>query len=161
MSEEELAINQMLMDRNRILADESVAAGEALDKAKARIAEEKKSLEIQAQLAAQKKGVKDLKQFNLDVQDDIKDVNTLQKNFSVLDSTAKSLAKTFDKGILNDEEFATLKTDIESTVTALTGLEKINIESDEDIKQLANALGTTEDKARELWTALSDSSSVK
>ena len=161
MSEEELAINQMLMDRNRILADQSIIAGEALDKAKERIIEEKKSLEIQAQLMAQKKGGIDLKQFNTNIQNDLKGVNTLKKNFSILDSTAKSLEKTFDKGILNGEEFTTLKTDIKDTIIALTDLEKIDINSSEDVKKLADALGVTEDKARGLWTALSDSSDIK
>jgi hypothetical protein len=46
MSEEELAINQILMDRNRLLADQAIAAGERLQKTEEQIKAERNSLEI-------------------------------------------------------------------------------------------------------------------
>ena len=46
MSEEEQKVNQILMDRNRLLADSVVKRGEELEKLEEQIADEKTSFEI-------------------------------------------------------------------------------------------------------------------
>jgi hypothetical protein len=50
MSQEEQQINQLLMDRNRTLADEAIAAGKVLEKVEDRIKKERSSLQVSAQL---------------------------------------------------------------------------------------------------------------
>ena len=159
MSAEEQQINQILMDRNRLLADEAVKAGEKLQKTQEQIAMERKSLEIQARIEAGKN--QDKSHGGTKAANGIpkiqKEVEALTKSYSILNVVGAKLDITKDLP-KDSEEFKKLKSNIQDVVKELAGVEKL--ETKEEFKKLGQALGITGDEAKELYTTLSNSDSV-
>lgn len=159
MSVEEQQINQILMDRNRLLADEAVKAGEKLQKTQEQIAAERKSLEIQARIAAGKN--KDKSHGGAKAANGIpkiqKEVEALTKSYSILNIVGAKLDLTKDLP-KDSEEFKKLKNNIQDVVKELAGVDKL--ETKEEFDKLGKTLGITGKEAQALYTTLSNSDSV-
>ena len=159
MSEEEQQINQILMDRNRLLADEAIKAGEKLQKTQEQIAVERKSLEIQAKIAAGNN--KDKSHGGAKAAAGIpalqRQVESLTKSYSILTTVGgqlnitKNLAK-------NSEEFEKLKNNVQNVIIELAGVDKLTTK--EEFHKLATALQISDQEAENLYKTLSKSESV-
>ena len=159
MSEEEQQINQILMDRNRLLADEAIKAGEKLQKTQEQIAVERKSLEIQAKIAAGNN--KNKSHGGAKAAEGIpklqRQVESLTKSYSILTTVGgqlnitKNLAK-------NSEEFKKLKDNVQNVIIELAGVDKLTTK--EEFHKLATALQISDKEAENLYKTLSKSESV-
>ena len=160
MSQEEQVINQMLMDRNRLLADEVIKKGENVQKLNEEIAIERKHLAIQAQIAAQnnsKVKTKDASNLTNKVKSAQQEVENITKNYRILEtlSSKMDLAKGVAAG---SESFKNLKTHIQNVVKELAGVE--SLKTKEEFSKLAKALGLSRSEATQLWQALEKTNNV-
>ena len=155
MSEEEKVINQMLMDRNRLLADEAIASGQKLEKLEKQIVLERKSLQVQASREVSKKTGKGFDGKALKPHQE--QVEKLTKSYSSLNAVANTVEVI--KGDLPDEEFKKLKVNIDDVIKSLAGVDNLN--TDEDFEKLAQALGTTAEDAKRMYNALSNTENLK
>ena len=125
MSQEEQAINQLLMDRNRQLADGLVKEGEKLELIEQQIKAEKKAVIERIKNKTSGK-VDEEKSKNL--------INKYGKNkqgFQKLDNI--NLDKTFVQGSQAAKQF---KTEVEDVIKELVGLEKLDDKADETIAKI-------------------------
>lgn len=161
MTQEEQAINQMLMDRNRLLADEVIKKGESVQKCNEEIAVERKHLAIQAQIAAQnntQKGHGNASQLAESVKKNQAAVENVTKSYKVLETVSSRLELA--KGIMaGSEEFDNLKTHIQNVIKELAQVD--SLDTDADFKKLGDAIGVTGKQARQLWEELNKTSSVE
>ena len=153
MSEEEQKINQILMDRNRLLADSVVKRGEGLEKLEKQIADEQTSLEIQAQRRAQ---LNPSNNYNKD------DFNQQLKNYQKRGLSASVFGEiekeTFRSQNLNQgsEESINL---INRVKKQLSNVTNININTDQAVeaqKKLQEAFLITGEQAKDLWEILNN-----
>ena len=157
MTTEEQKVNQILMDRNRLLADSVVKRGEELEKLETQISKEKISLEIAAQRKAQ-----ETKSTDFDGNGFKRQLNVYQKKsktysiFSGLEEQtfnqqglekgseeSKKLAQKIKNSIINS---ANIKVDDKNNVT------DTQIEAQ---KKLQEAFALSERQAKQLWKELS------
>lgn len=157
MSEEEQKVNQILMDRNRLLADSVAKRGEELENLETQISKEKTSLEIAAQRKAQ-----ETKSIGFDGNGFKRQLNVYQKKsktysiFSGLEEQtfnqqrlekgseeSKKLAQKIKNSIINS---ANIKVDDKNNVT------DTQIEAQ---KKLQEAFALSERQAKQLWKELS------
>ena len=156
MSEEELAINQILMDRNRLLADQAIAAGERLQKTEEQIKAERNSLEIQARIEAGKNGGSlDLTKFRAARTE----VEKLTKAESTLKAVGDQLNNTPDLDATS-EEFQKLKGNVENVIKDMAKLDNLDPNNAESVQKLATALGIADKEARTLMETFNNSGSV-
>lgn len=166
MSEEEQKVNQILMDRNRLLADSVVKRGEELEKLEEQIADEKTSLEIQAQRQAQsnKEGTNNFNKdtFNQQLEDYKKKALSL-KMFDEIEKKAFQ-SQNLEVGSKESTNF------INKIRKQITDVANVDIETNLDIesekgqkalKKLQDAFLITEDRARELINVLKDPENSK
>lgn len=153
MSEEEQKVNQILMDRNRLLADSVVKRGEELEKLEKQIADEQTSLEIQAQRRAQ---LNPSNSYNKD------DFNQQLKNYQKRGLSASVFGEiekeTFRSQNLNQgsEESINL---INRVKKQLSNVANININTDQAVeaqKKLQEAFLITGEQAKDLWEILNN-----
>lgn len=153
MSEEEQKVNQILMDRNRLLADSVVKRGEELEKLEKQITDEQTSLEIQAQRRAQ---LNPSNNYNKD------DFNQQLKNYQKRGLSASVFGEiekeTFRSQNLNQgsEESINL---INRVKKQLSNVTNINIDTDQAIeaqKKLQEAFLITGEQAKDLWEILNN-----
>lgn len=162
MSEEEQAINQILMDRNRALVDNAIKAGEELEIIEEKIAAERNILVFQAQKAG--KGSSD----------QIAQVRTLSKQYEDLSKNAskfQTVANIAFKSIGMDEQSEDakeLKKELSETVQEMLKLKDINKLTDaQGIEKLKTSLKTllpevnlTTTEINELWQTIKNSDNV-
>ena len=153
MSEEEQKVNQILMDRNRLLADSVIKRGEELEKLEKQIADEQTSLEIQAQRRAQ---LNPSNNYNKD------DFNQQLKNYQKRGLSASVFGEiekeTFRSQNLNQgsEESINL---INRVKKQLSNVINININTDQAVeaqKKLQEAFLITGEQAKDLWEILNN-----
>lgn len=153
MSEEEQKVNQILMDRNRLLAGSVVKRGEELEKLEKQIADEQTSLEIQAQRRAQ---LNPSNSYNKD------DFNQQLKNYQKRGLSASVFGEiekeTFRSQNLNQgsEESINL---INRVKKQLSNVANININTDQAVeaqKKLQEAFLITGEQAKDLWEILNN-----
>lgn len=153
MSEEEQKVNQILMDRNRLLADSVIKRGEELEKLEKQIADEQTSLEIQAQRRAQ---LNPSNNYNKD------DFNQQLKNYQKRGLSASVFGEiekeTFRSQNLNQgsEESINL---INRVKKQLSNVANININTDQAVeaqKKLQEAFLITGEQAKDLWEILNN-----
>lgn len=153
MSEEEQKVNQILMDRNRLLADSVVKRGEELEKLEKQIADEQTSLEIQAQRRAQ---LNPSNNYNKD------DFNQQLKNYQKRGLSASVFGEiekeTFRSQNLNQgsEESINL---INRVKKQLSNVANININTDQAVeaqKKLQEAFLITGEQVKDLWEILNN-----
>lgn len=153
MSEEEQKVNQILMDRNRLLADSVVKRGEELEKLEKQIVDEQTSLEIQAQRRAQ---LNPSNNYNKD------DFNQQLKNYQKRGLSASVFGEiekeTFRSQNLNQgsEESINL---INRVKKQLSNVTNINIDTDQAVeaqKKLQEAFLITGEQAKDLWEILNN-----
>lgn len=153
MSEEEQKVNQILMDRNRLLADSVVKRGEDLEKLEKQITDEQTSLEIQAQRRAQ---LNPSNSYNKD------DFNQQLKNYQKRGLSASVFGgiekETFRSQNLSQgsEESINL---INKVKKQLSNVTNINIDTDQAVeaqKKLQEAFLITGEQAKDLWEILNN-----
>ncbi len=153
MSEEEQKVNQILMDRNRLLADSVIKRGEDLEKLEKQINDEQTSLEIQAQRRAQ---LNPSNSYNKD------DFNQQLKNYQKRGLSASVFGgiekETFRSQNLSQgsEESINLINKVKKQLSDVTN---INIDTDQAVeaqKKLQEAFLITEDQAKDLWEVLNN-----
>ena len=156
MTQEEQAINQMLMDRNRLLADDVIKKGEEVQQTEELIKRERGSLQVQAQLQAQRTGVANSKEIinkisnlNLIYEKLNKSAATFQnlsmsvnlgRNFQVGSVEATKLAKEVKETVIEFAKIKTVGKDIDTTHQA--------------ISKIAKEFGISKSKAKDLWDSL-------
>ena len=160
MSEEEQKVNQILMDRNRLLADSVVKRGEELEKLEEQIADEKTSLEIQAQRQAQsnKEGTNNFNKntFNQQLEDYKKKALSL-KMFDEIEKKAFR-SQNLETG---SEESANFISKIKKQITDAADIDIETDDSEKALEKLQNAFLITRDRAKELQKVLKDPKSSK
>lgn len=162
MSQEEQIINQMLMDRNRLLADEVIKKGENVQKLNEEISIERKHLVIQAQIAAQNNSKSKTHGTPVQLAESVKkqqaEVENVTKSYRVLETVSSRLELA--KGVAaGSEEFKNLKTHVENVTKELFELD--SLDTDADFKKLAQALGITDAEAQSLLKTLAGATSFK
>lgn len=155
MSEEEQALNQILMDRNRLLADEVIKANERLKLIKEQIVQERKSLKVQAEVAAsnnpKSKTHGTPASLGKSVAKHQKDVEKLTQSYSLLNaiSTKLELAPDVDK---SSQEFKLLEQSVRDVLIEFAELDGLNTEA--DFIKLGQALGISTKEAKAFKAAL-------
>lgn len=155
MSEEEQALNQILMDRNRLLADEVIKANEKLKLIKEQIVQERKSLKVQAEVAAsnnpKSKTHGTPASLGKSVAKHQKNVEKLTQSYSLLNaiSTKLELAPDADK---SSQEFKLLEQSIRDVLIEFAELDGLNTEA--DFIKLGQALGISAKEAKAFKAAL-------
>ena len=156
MSEEEQAINQILMDRNRILAEEVIKAGDLVEQTEERIKKERSSLQV----AAQRKG-QETKSANLGntmkqlrgLQTEYEKVSKASQTFTNLAEHA-NLGKGFKAGTKEAQKFSD---EVKETVVSMSGIitegEKMD-NTNSAIQKLSKAFSVSREEAGKLWVAL-------
>ena len=158
MSQEEQQINQILMDRNRTLADEAIAAGKVLEKVEDRIKKERSSLQVSAQLQAQQKGVKNIDKTIKDLDSQQKKYEQLTKTvatFNNLSNTANS-HRWLKTGSAEAVKLAQELKDVVAETSKINTSGKNMDSFDSAVKKLQKSLGLTKQDATALWQALSN-----
>lgn len=131
MSAEEQIINQILMDRNEILADQAIKAGKNLQILSDTIKEQRKSIEVQALVKSGGTAT--------DVRGKVKNVAELAKSYSLLSSITDKIA-TKAEGALSPEELKNLKQSLEHTLTEFADLKKFDDKDAGEVEKLRKAL---------------------
>ena len=162
MSEEEKAINQLLLDRNRTLADNAIKAGEELEQVENRITAERNSLVFQAQKAGQGSP------------EQIKSVRDLSKQYEDLTKTASRFQTIANMAFKssgmdeNAEDAKALKKDLSEVVQEMLNLKDVDKLSDangiekltKSLHELIPDINMTQEEINELWQVLKNSDSI-
>lgn len=157
MTTEEQKVNQILMDRNRLLADSVVKRGEELEKLETQISKEKISLEIAAQRKAQ-----ETKSTDFDGNGFKRQLNVYQKKSKTYSIFSGLEEQTFNQQGLEkgSEESKKLAQKIKNSIINSTNIkvdDKNNV-TDTQIeaqKKLQEAFALSERQAKQLWKELS------
>lgn len=157
MTTEEQKVNQILMDRNRLLADSVVKRGEELEKLETQISKEKISLEIAAQRKAQ-----ETKSTDFDGNGFKRQLNVYQKKSKTYSIFSGLEEQTFNQQGLEkgSEESKKLAQKIKNSIidSANIKVDDKNNVTDTQIeaqKKLQEAFALSERQAKQLWKELS------
>lgn len=157
MTAEEQKVNQILMDRNRLLADSVVKRGEELENLETQISKEKISLEIAAQRKAQ-----ETKSTDFDGNGFKRQLNVYQKKSKTYSIFSGLEEQTFNQQGLEkgSEESKKLAQKIKNSIidSANIKVDDKNNVTDTQIeaqKKLQEAFALSERQAKQLWKELS------
>lgn len=156
MTQEEQAINQMLMDRNRLLADDVIKKGEEVQQAEELIKKERSSLQIQAQLQAQKIGTPNSKETISKISNLNLIYEKLNKSAATFQNLSMSvnLGRNFQTGSI---EAAKLAKEVKETVIEFAKIKTVGKDIDtthQAISKIAKEFGISKSKAKDLWDSL-------
>ena len=162
MTQEEQAINQMLMDRNRLLADDVIKKGEEVQQAEELIKKERSSLQIQAQLQAQKTGTTNSKETISKISNLNLIYEKLNKSAATFQNLSMSvnLGRNFQTGSV---EAAKLAKEVKETVIEFAKIKTVGKDIDtthQAISKISKEFGISRSKAKELWESLKNPNST-
>lgn len=162
MTQEEQAINQMLMDRNRLLADDVIKKGEEVQQAEELIKKERSSLQIQAQLQAQKTGITNSKETISKISNLNLIYEKLNKSAATFQNLSMSvnLGRNFQTGSV---EAAKLAKEVKETVIEFAKIKTVGKDIDtthQAISKISKEFGISRSKAKELWESLKNPNST-
>lgn len=157
MSAEEQKVNQILMDRNRLLADAVVKAGQDLEKSEEKVENEKTHLQVLAQIKAQETGNTD--KYNSYMLKEL--LNGYQKESNIVQNLSRAEGQALkSKGLkAGSKESVDVINKIKSQVadTANIQIDGDNIDNKlTAVKKLSDAFKMTKEEAYNFWTALSN-----
>jgi hypothetical protein len=154
MSEEERSINQLLMDRNRILAENVVKAGESVEASEKKINDLKKDSKIKAESKARASGYEDPVEAGRAIGVLSKKYLDAAKNEQLLLNMTNRTNAAISSGMIKGKKATT-----EFNNTIIDTIESMsNINSKDTlitaIPKLQNSFNITKQEAEELWNVL-------
>ena len=162
MSEKEQLINQILMDRNRLLSEEIIKTGELLEEKEREVRLANKQIDTAIKEAYDKRPSSQKQANGKDLQK-VKDTRKLYSDIQIASSAfdeLESIIATIPKGLKNtDIEFQTLQKTIKNVITTLAGVDDLN--TDEEFLRLAKILKINSDQAKNLWQDLEQSNTIE
>lgn len=160
MSEEEQKVNQILMDRNRLLADSVTKRGEELEKLEEQVTDEKTSLEIQAQRQAQS-NKEEIKNFNKDTfNQDLEKYKKKALSLKMFDEIEKKAFRSQNLEV-GSEESTNFISKIKKQIADAADIDIKTDEGEKALEKLQNAFLITRNRAEELQKVLKDPKNSK